>query len=412
MLEYIKRIPVLNARIEKEDLQSAVFPAQIEEVFNIRLINELKGINITYRDNVFADSQQRSEDGDIIFITFSIRGLSNIEITLKISEIFFYGCNIATLMEKRATVGRYDYSLSGFRLDIMDRNDYINNNNPSKYMILISDDIMQIDAGNVVISDIKYIKSKIDYSENFIEVKPTVQSNVDRQDKVFREYVSKYFDFILKDYGYKIQIYSDYQINFIKDNVLLIINSLCAITFYIEKLNIYDSLKISLNDILIYKNVKPLGFNWFTNSKESLNEGLKIMSEFTKKYAHEFLIGNEVTYLELISQKNEKKEELRKLCSLKNKGLMNKEAEKKGYSISRDFALENYGKSNIERNKEGLPPQRYNPIEGKWEDMVLRREPVQDSAEENLTVPRWITPYRVDLWRIWTEKGRKIWTEN
>jgi hypothetical protein len=113
---------------------------------------------ITYKEDIFADARNAKADkGDIIYIKFIIEKLPNIEIVIRVGEIYKYDCGIKEIMKLRAYRGRYDYGFGGSRIDIMDRSYYINKENPSRFFINIRDDIISIDANKVAIEDLKYV---------------------------------------------------------------------------------------------------------------------------------------------------------------------------------------------------------------------------------------------------------------
>lgn len=158
MMEYIERVSVINSNIVNKDLEKLIFPIMIEEIYDIRLVNITTKKELTYKDDAFSDaSNVIANKGDIIYISFAAE-TPRVEILLEISEIFRYSCGIMDIMKIRAYRGEYDYKFGGVRLNIMDRNDYINEMNPSKLFIDIQLDIITIEANKVVIKEVKYIE--------------------------------------------------------------------------------------------------------------------------------------------------------------------------------------------------------------------------------------------------------------
>jgi hypothetical protein len=158
MLIHIRKVPVEKYSVEKDELDKIKFPAMTEEILDIYIEDEETGTVLTYKDDVFADAKnEKASKSQVIYITFIMQTLEHIKITLKISDIFQYFCGIKDLMIMRAYRKRYDYGLGGTRIYVMDRSDYIDESNSTKYIINIRDDVLDVDANNVVISDVSYL---------------------------------------------------------------------------------------------------------------------------------------------------------------------------------------------------------------------------------------------------------------
>ncbi len=158
MLKYIRKIPILHSSINENDFNKVLFPAIIGGLLDINLKNSGTGKELTYKDDNFAGAENvKAESNDKIYISYTMDGLENIKITLEIGELYKYSCGIKRIMQYRELEGRYDYGFRGARLNIMDRTSYIDKENPSKYFIDISAEIIMIDANYVVIKDVEYI---------------------------------------------------------------------------------------------------------------------------------------------------------------------------------------------------------------------------------------------------------------
>lgn len=157
MLAYIRKIPIIQYNVEKFELGKIVFPMVIEEILEIRYIESKTDKILTWKDEEFTGAAYTNLNyEDAIYIYYLQKDNPNIEIILKIWGIHQFFCGIKTIMELRASRKRYDYGFGGARINIMDRSYYANDENPSKYFIDISEEIISIDANQVVVDDVKY----------------------------------------------------------------------------------------------------------------------------------------------------------------------------------------------------------------------------------------------------------------
>lgn len=159
MLKYIQKVYIEQYNVGIYDLEKIEFPVWTEEITDMRIVNERLGKSHSYKENKFADTIQgiKADNGDIIYVTFVSQIQKNIEVVLKISEIYKYSCGIAYL-SKWSNINITDYQLKETRIDVMDRTYYQNAENPTKYFIYIKEDILKVDADKVVISDVRYLE--------------------------------------------------------------------------------------------------------------------------------------------------------------------------------------------------------------------------------------------------------------
>lgn len=158
MLEYIRTLPVINCNIDKKDFDKIIFPFFIDELLNVTLQNDITGKSLTPKDHeLIAASNKKTDKNDKIFITVTMKEFPNIKVELEISKIFQYSCDIKRIMEARYIQGRDARGFWGARLDILDNSYYMDDTYPYKVIVHLRDDIIFVEADEVVIKEVSYV---------------------------------------------------------------------------------------------------------------------------------------------------------------------------------------------------------------------------------------------------------------
>ncbi len=152
MIKYIQKIPVHEYSVDRAYLDKIDFPAEVKEILDFRIINQEnnKCINFLNNSEYHFATGIKAEKGDEIFISYIQGGLPDIIITLKISDIFQYSSKLY----------RYKNWIDSARIEIMDRSGYITNENPTKYIINIFEELFSVDADQIVIEGAEYLDIK------------------------------------------------------------------------------------------------------------------------------------------------------------------------------------------------------------------------------------------------------------
>lgn len=322
-MRYIEKIPIMNGSSDRKVNENIKFPMTIGEMRSISIKNEKTGLFLTWNDKVFAMSSEKGEKGDVICISFIPHTMQNIEITLEISDIFYYGCDL----QEEGPVQSYGPMLQGARIDIMDRNDYIDETNPAKYMLLIYDSVMQIDADEIYVKDVKYIEPTKVLSYNIMK-KEDAKNQIECWDgcEVFPRYVSAIFDFLTTEYGLRQTVCTGYVAFYENEDISVYVTSGGKMKFAVRDNSIYDHLAVSLDDILSCNNIYSTINDCEIKNEQELFSCLQQMAEYTKKYAIEFLKGEEKAYREVLNQEREMVVKERKNASKRNRNTMKRQA--------------------------------------------------------------------------------------